>query len=608
MNASLYVFPVIHLDQTAYLYDVMYKLAFIIGFIYLTIDGYKKKFDFSTWLLLITSLFVGLILGSRLGVNGFSDFKDAILLHKNLNFSGKSAIGAFILGFLFFFSTKKYLKFNRSILPSIAFMLPLMIVIQRVGCLYAGCCYGNITDLLWGIRYNQAGQIFQYQVDHHIISSQADYTYPVHPVPIYLILSSLLSIFILIYYRNKLKNKSSLFFLSLVLIFFGRFVIEFFRNPITNHNIQGNSLAGLKIVQWFLLAGVIIFSILFQVNEKSKKTILVPIDIQPIRGVTTVIFLLIILYFSRSIFDQSEYFILNLLLLFNAVTLFIKLYSINSQYFRWVPASVICISFFMMSQTNIENKQIKTISINGNFQNINNTYYPCSKIQSGCLGYYCSESDTTKPIGPKYNGFNIGYDYLGLPNSKKRRFNIGINLQTDNYVNKINNKIYMNIHPYIGYKGKLISMRGGFHIGSIFTNTVKLGSTSTFLPSFRFQIGQENHSPVSIRFSFYDDELFYATQSTSSAYLQFHPKYLDSKLFNSIGVGYSNYINNTGGSVLYCNVDMNMYKNLSANFFFGGIAVFTDKGQKDGNTFGLGLKYKIYSDKQDEVETLNQNK
>jgi len=248
MNASLYVFPVIHLDQTAYLYDVMYKFAFIIGFLYLVIDGYKKKFDFSTWLLLITSLFVGLILGSRLGLNGFSDFKDAILLNKHLDFSGKSAIGAFILGFLFFFSTKKYLKFNSSILPSIAFMLPLMIVIQRVGCLFAGCCYGNITDLWWGIRYNQTGQIFQYQVDQHIISSQADFTHPVHPIPVYLILSSILSIIILLYFRNKFKYKSSLLYLSLVLIFFGRFITEFFRDPITNHNIQGNYLAGLKIV------------------------------------------------------------------------------------------------------------------------------------------------------------------------------------------------------------------------------------------------------------------------------------------------------------------------------------------------------------------------
>jgi phosphatidylglycerol:prolipoprotein diacylglycerol transferase len=60
------------------------------------------------------------------------------------------------------------------------------IVSMRVGCLLAGCCFGNPTNLPWGITYPNGSPAHLHQiVSGDSLFAALDGPQPVHPIPIY---------------------------------------------------------------------------------------------------------------------------------------------------------------------------------------------------------------------------------------------------------------------------------------------------------------------------------------------------------------------------------------------------------------------------------------
>jgi len=88
--------------------------------------------------------------------------------------------------------------------------------VGRIGCLFAGCCYGKACDLPFAIKFTHP-------------ESLAPLGVYLHPTQIYSILSNLMLFFILLGIQKKKKFDGMIFLSYLMLYSLFRSIIEFFR-------------------------------------------------------------------------------------------------------------------------------------------------------------------------------------------------------------------------------------------------------------------------------------------------------------------------------------------------------------------------------------------
>ena len=94
----------------------------------------------------------------------------------------------------------------------------LFIVILRLGCLAAGCCYGiPAPDLPWAITFTNPHAITPYQ------------NIPVHPTQLYESLGALAILGIVLALRHRALWRGNLMWVALILYAAIRFAIEFYR-------------------------------------------------------------------------------------------------------------------------------------------------------------------------------------------------------------------------------------------------------------------------------------------------------------------------------------------------------------------------------------------
>ncbi len=130
-------------------------------------------------------------------------------------YGGLSILGAVIapLVVMPFYLIKK----NVPVLPFfdvIALHLPLWQSIARIGCFFAGCCYGRATSAVWGVLHYDESGIYQY----------------VHPTQLYSA-ALLFLIFLLLYHiaYTRATKPGQLTMLYLILISMERFGIDILR-------------------------------------------------------------------------------------------------------------------------------------------------------------------------------------------------------------------------------------------------------------------------------------------------------------------------------------------------------------------------------------------
>lgn len=69
-------------------------------------------------------------------------------------------------------------------LDIVALVTPLSTLLGRIGCLMAGCCYGAVTDLSWGIRYPAGSPAHVAHRDMGLVGAAELLSRPVHPTPL----------------------------------------------------------------------------------------------------------------------------------------------------------------------------------------------------------------------------------------------------------------------------------------------------------------------------------------------------------------------------------------------------------------------------------------
>ena len=125
--------------------------------------------------------------------------------------------GGFIAAVLtaFWFTKKRGLlpwKTTDILAPSLAFGH----FIGRIGCFFAGCCYGRVCDLPWAVTFTNP-------------ESLAPKGIPLHPAQLYSSANSLLIFVILTGLKRRKKFDGQVFWTYVLLYGVSRSIIEFFR-------------------------------------------------------------------------------------------------------------------------------------------------------------------------------------------------------------------------------------------------------------------------------------------------------------------------------------------------------------------------------------------
>lgn len=87
-----------------------------------------------------------------------------------------------------------------------------LIALGRLGCLFAGCCFGKHTELPWALHYGAHTPVWNFQHSLNWIGNTQTWTLGTHPYPLYESLGLSIGILLLVLFKPKLQGSSPLWF------------------------------------------------------------------------------------------------------------------------------------------------------------------------------------------------------------------------------------------------------------------------------------------------------------------------------------------------------------------------------------------------------------
>lgn len=203
-----------------YSYGVMIALSCFVGYVCFIRDAKRKALLSLEQLSNVFSLsiIIGIIGGRMLHLivsyNSIHTWKDLFALQEG----GLSIFGTLLA--LICFLPWYFKRHGLPILPLLdlaALYAPLMQAIARLGCFFAGCCYGKPTSLPWGITYKTSDTL-------------APLFLQLHPTQLYLASGDVL-IFLCLYFilQYRMKKPGQLACIYLALSCINRFLVDFWR-------------------------------------------------------------------------------------------------------------------------------------------------------------------------------------------------------------------------------------------------------------------------------------------------------------------------------------------------------------------------------------------
>ena len=118
------------------------------------------------------------------------------------------------------------------ILPMADVLIPSLAIGQffgRLGCLAAGCCWGKVTDLSWGIEFPQRTMVWWQHRKAGLLEHSADHALAIHPTQLYDSLCGLLLFLFLIWIRQRKRFHGQVFLLWMAIYPLMRSTVEVFR-------------------------------------------------------------------------------------------------------------------------------------------------------------------------------------------------------------------------------------------------------------------------------------------------------------------------------------------------------------------------------------------
>lgn len=227
-------------------YGLMIAIGIIVAATLFINKGKKRGFDEDSLLNLIIFAVIGGMLGGK-GLFIITELNNiikdpSILLNFGYGFVVYGAIGGGALAMYLYCRKKKW-----SIIEMLDMTVPGLAIAQgfgRIGCFFAGCCYGVETALPIGVKFPK--------------ESLAPAGIDLHPTQIYSSIFDFFLGFLLLYYSKKERKTGKIVGLYLIIYSIGRFLVEFLRNdPRGNVGLLSTSQF---IAVFTLMLGIIIFN------------------------------------------------------------------------------------------------------------------------------------------------------------------------------------------------------------------------------------------------------------------------------------------------------------------------------------------------------------
>ncbi|MCX7990586.1 MAG: prolipoprotein diacylglyceryl transferase [Proteobacteria bacterium] len=239
-------------------YGLFIAIGIILALYFIKIECKKSALDSQKIIdILFWAIWIGII-GSRVfyviyfpdeflkdPMEFFRIWKGGLVFHGGLLFAIPFVI----------FSFKKERIPILTCLDIIVVFIPLAHFFGRLGCFFAGCCYGKVCELPWAVKFTNPLTL-------------APKNIPLHPTQLYEAFSNLSLFFILFLLRKKIKVEGVL--LSLYLIGYGiiRFFIEFLRGDLRDVYL------GYSTAQWisifFVITGIILIFYMYIFRKRMK--------------------------------------------------------------------------------------------------------------------------------------------------------------------------------------------------------------------------------------------------------------------------------------------------------------------------------------------------
>ncbi len=475
------------------LYQFFYVLAFIVAYVILFYEGYKRKFPLLTWVLILAGIRLAMVIGTKIFAYSMDEWH---FMFENLTFlpnHQKTMFGGFLLGTVIYLILRHTLNFRHSAWDTVAIALPAAVSIQSIGCFLYGCCFGKTTSLPWAVQYPVMSLAHYHQFESGVITYDNLYSLPVHPVQLYQCLGGLLVILLVMRFRRYMKAQGSILMSSVIFFALARFFIEFFRDPLSNKT-GGEMLWMFKQVQWQYLIFAILTSLLLFWRERKYriKPVVINNEIPKINLQIGVLCSLVLIFLIlRRWFTLQEIIALNIALLPAVIISGIELYkSFKTLKYRWIYVFTLLLPVFLMSQTvpaaridsATNNKARIYHTIGGGVVSGDYIDAPTNHYDQGC-----SEVTNTRYFYQKYTIGGIGYNYTKVtPEEQQIRY--GINAFFGNYsqnilsTGKTEKENIFGINPYARIDEKWLGGAIGLHIGNMYYTTGDRVKESSEIP------------------------------------------------------------------------------------------------------------------------------
>ncbi|MEG0564206.1 prolipoprotein diacylglyceryl transferase [Anaerorhabdus sp.] len=240
---------------TFYTYGFMIAIGIGLGYVVAQKRGKKLGMNVEVFDSLAIWLFGFGILGSK--ILYWITIIDQIAMNPSILFNLMDGyvvyggiIGGIIGGYLY---CKKhnlnFLEYFDLLVPSVA----LAQAFGRIGCFFAGCCYGSVTDSPIGITFPA--------------NSLAPAGIPLIPTQLFSSVFDFILFFVLITFARKKKTNGEVASLYLVLYSIGRFIIEIFRGDLIRGSVGTLSTSQFISILVFIV-GITLFTLCRKSNVK----------------------------------------------------------------------------------------------------------------------------------------------------------------------------------------------------------------------------------------------------------------------------------------------------------------------------------------------------
>lgn len=495
------------------LYQLFYTAAFLIAYAILVYEGYRRKFPLVAWILILASIRLAVVAGTRLFAWTPEEWQFMADNHVLLPAARKTMFGGIALGAVMYLAVSRILKFRYNAWDTVAYAFPAAVAVQSLGCFFYGCCFGTPSDLPWAVRYPVMSLAHYHQFESGLINYGDTLSLAVHPVQLYETAGALAVVLLVWLFRKRWKASGSLVLSSIVFFCAIRFGFEFFRDPLSNKT-GGELLLGLKAVQWQYIGFGLVMLLLLLLRERRWRPVTQSVQLPaPSLNLRLGLLLALLLLFAsiRNWFTLPEAIALNMAVL-PAVVLtgveFVR--SILVHRVRWAYAGILLLPMLLMSQTlpqtESDSTAVKTYTtyhtVGGGFATGNYTTERTRYTGSGC-----DRVDYTQYYQQKHFSGTMGYLYTRKTTGSNELLSLGGTVTAGRF-QVINSeqgsnitKPLVDLSGFVRYDIKWIGAGAGLHLGSLYYN---MGdsfnqsadiSTSSFwtpiLPSFYFRVGPE---------------------------------------------------------------------------------------------------------------------